>query len=160
MQVTSLRYNLYLADFNQIVLEVQSLFKAELLKHNILTYDSLPKQDYLKIIRYFTLSTLFKEYAKLDNKKNTIFWINKDNCDTDILNFIKEVKKCFPILLFITDKPYETVLTNKNTADYTEITTELKEFRYSIDYSDYSFNKIKRFCEKNELETLVSSFKP
>lgn len=160
MQVLPLKYNLYLTDFNQIELEVHTLFKAELLKHNILTYDSLPKQDYLKLVHYFTLSTLFKKYAELEHKKNTIFWINKESCNVDILNFINEIKKCFPILLYVTNKPYKTALISKNTAEYTEVTTELKEFRYSIDYSKYSFNKIKRFCTKNGLEALISSFKP
>jgi hypothetical protein len=160
MQLKELKYNLYLADFNQIESEAQALFKAELLKYNITTYDSLPKKDYLKLVHYFTLSTLLKEYSNLEYKKNTIFWINKDTCNTDILNFIKEVKKCFPILLYITSKQYSSVLTDKNTAEYTEITTELKEFRYSIDYSRYSFNKIKRFCTKNGLESLLNSFKP
>jgi hypothetical protein len=160
MQLKELKYNLYLADFNQIESEAQALFKAELLKYNITTYDSLPKKDYLKLVHYFTLSTLLKEYSNLEYKKNTIFWINKNTCNTDILNFIKEVKKCFPILLYITSKQYSSVLTDKNTAEYTEITTELKEFRYSIDYSKYSFNKIKRFCTKNGLESLLNSFKP
>jgi len=159
MQLKELKYNLYLADFNQIESEAQALFKAELLKYNITTYDSLPKKDYLKLVHYFTLSTLLKEYSNLEYKKNTIFWINKDTCNTDILNFIKEVKKCFPILLYIASKQYSSVLTDKNTAEYTEITTELKEFRYSIDYSRYSFNKIKRFCTKNGLESLLNSFK-
>ena len=78
----------------------------------------------------------------------------------DILPFIKEVKKCFPILLYITSKPYKTALVDKNTAEYTEVTTELKEFRYSIDYSKYSFNKIKRLCTKFGIENLASVFKP
>jgi len=160
MQVLPLNYNLYLADFSIIESEVQSLFKAELLKYNITTYDSLPKQDYLKLIHYFTLSTLLKEYANIEHKKNTIFWINKETCHADILTFAKEVKKCFPILLYVTNKPYKTALVDKNTAEYLELTTELKEFRYSIDYSKYSFNKIKRFCTKNGLEALVSTFKP
>jgi len=160
MQLKELKYNLYLADFNQIESEAQALFKAELLKYNIITYDSLPKQDYLKLVHYFTLSTLLKEYSKLEHKKNTIFWIDKNTCNTDILNFAKEIRKCFPILLYITDKPYKTAYADKNTAEYTEITTELKEFRYSIDYSKYSFNKIKRFCTKFGLEALTALFKP
>jgi hypothetical protein len=160
MQVQPLKYNLYLTDFTQIESEILRLFKAELLKYNITTYDSLPKQDYLKLVHYFTLSTLLKEYAELKNKKNTIFWIDKTTCNTDILIFLKEIKKCFPILLYITSKPYKTALNDKNTAEYTEVTTELKEFRYSIDYSKYSFNKIRRFCTKFGLEPLLSAFKP
>jgi len=160
MQILTLKYNLYLVNFAEIESEVQALFRAELLKYNILTYDSLPRKDYLKLIHYFTLSTLFKEYAKLEHKKNTIFWINKAECSPDILTFIKEIKKCFPILLYVTSKPYKTIVTDKNTAEYTEITTELKEFRYSIDYSKYSFNKIKRFCAKYELDGLLTAFKP
>ena len=159
MRVLPLKYSLYLADFTDIESVAQALFKSELQKYNVITYDSLPRQDYLKLIHYFTLSTLFKEYAKLENKKNTIFWINKNICNTDILMFIKEVKKCFPILLYITDRTYDSVLTKENTAEYTEVTTELKEFRYSIDYSKYSFNKIKRFCTKNGLESLLNQFK-
>jgi len=149
MQVLPLKYNLYLANFVQVELEIQALFKAELLKYNITTYDSLPKQDYIKLIRYFTLSTVFKKYAELEHKKNTIFWINKNTCNADILTLVKEIKRCFPILFYITDKPYESVLIGKDTAEYLEITTKLKEFRYSIDYGKFSFNKIKRFCVKN-----------
>jgi len=160
MQVLPLKYNLYLADFTIIESEIQNLFKAELLKYNILTYDSLPKQDYRKLVHYFTLSTLLKEYSELEHKKNTIFWINKETCNADILTFLKEVKKCFPILLYITNKSYSSVLIGKDTAEYTEITTELKEFRYSVDYSKYSFNKIKRFCTKNGIESLLTAFKP
>jgi hypothetical protein len=135
------------------------LFKTELLKYNITTYDSLPRQDYLKLVHYFTLSTLLKEYTESEHKKNTIFWINKETCNADILTFIKEVKKCFPILLYIINKPYKMALIDKNTAEYVEITTELKEFRYSMDYSKYSFNKIKRFCSKNGLEMFLDTFK-
>ena len=159
MQVLPLKYNLYLADFTIIESEIQNLFKAELLKYNILTYDSLPKQDYRKLVQYFTLSTLLKEYSELEHKKNTIFWINKETCNADILTFLKEVKKCFPILLYITNKPYSSVLIGKDTAEYLEITTKLKEFRYSIDYGKFSFNKIKRFCVKNGLESLLTTFK-
>ena len=160
MQVLPLKYNLYLADFTVIESEIQSLFKKELNKHNIQTYDRLPRGDYLKLVHYFTLSTLFKEYAELEYKKDTVFWINKETCNTDILTFIKEVKKVFPILLYITNKPYDITLFNKKTAEYTEITTELKEFRYSIDYSKYSFNRIKHFCIKNGLDSLIKTFKP
>jgi hypothetical protein len=160
MQVKELKYNIYITDFTQIESEVQSLFKAELLKYNITTYDSLPKQDYLKLMHYFTLAALFKVYAKLEYKKNTIFWINKETCNPDILIFIKEIKKCFPILLYVTNKPYRTALVDKDTAEYTEVTTVLKEFRYSMDYSKFSFNKIKRFCTKFDLLNLLSTFKP
>jgi len=160
MQLLPLKYNLYLADFKEIESVALQLFKSELLKYNIQTYDSLPRKDYLKLVHYFTLSTLLKEYAELEHKKNTIFWINKEECNMDILILLKEIKKCFPILLYITNKPYRTTLIDKNTAEYTEITTLLKEFRYSIDYSKYSFNKIKRFCTKNGLESLLTAFKP
>jgi len=159
MQVLPLKYNLYLADFTIIESEILHLFKNELTKYNITTYDSLPRKDYLKLVHYFTLSTLFKKYAELEHKKNTIFWIDKTTCNMDILIFLKEVKKCFPILLYVANKPYNSILIGKDTAEYTEITTELKEFRYSIDYSSYSFNKIKRFCAKFGLETLISTFK-
>jgi hypothetical protein len=103
---------------------------------------------------------LFKNYAELEHKKDTVFWINREICNTDILIFIKEIKKVFPILLYITNKPWDITLFNKKTAEYTEITTELKEFRYSIDHSKYSFNRIEHFCIKNGLETLIKTFKP
>ena len=117
MQVIALKYDLYLADFATIELEIQSLFKKELNKYNIHTYDSLPRGDYLKLIRYFTLSTLFKNYAELEHKKDTVFWINREICNTDILIFIKEIKKVFPILLYITNKPWDITLFNKKTAE-------------------------------------------
>lgn len=154
-----LKYNLYLINFQEIEIEILNSFQKELLSLNIQTYDSLPKQDYLKLVHYFTLVNIFKSYTELEHKKNTIFWIDKQTCNPDILNFVEEIKRSFPILLYVTDKPFKMALANKNTAEYTEVTTELKEFRYSIDFSKYSFNKVKRFCTKFGMESLLTSFK-
>lgn len=155
MKIQELKYNLFLVDFKDVESDIQKQLKKELEKYGILTYDSLPRKDYLQLIRYFSLLTICKHYRSLEHKRNTIFYINEKETSEDILNFVKEIKKYFPLLLYITTEQYNL----KDTAVQTEITLKLKEFRYSLDYSKYSFNKIKKFCKKNKLENLIEDFK-
>ena len=155
MKIQELKYNLYLADFKEVEQEIFHLLKLELDKFGIITYEDLPRADYIKLLKYFTLSTICKNYSELQHKRNTIFYVNSVTTNTDILKFVKEIKKQFPILLYITEEQ----LTGNDPAVYTEITLKLKEFRYSIDYSKYSFNKIKKFCTTNKLDSLVADFK-
>lgn len=155
MKIQELKYNLYLADFKEVEQEIFHLLKLELDKFGIITYEDLPRVDYIKLLKYFTLATVCKNYSKLQHKKNTIFYVNSATTNTDILKFVKEIKKRFPILFYITEEQ----LASNDPAVHTEIILKLKEFRYSIDYSKYSFNKIKKFCKANDLESLTEGFK-
>jgi len=156
MKVVDLKYNLYLVDFTQVELEILQSLKKELDKYGLLTKEDLPRADYIKLVNYFTLHGICKTYSELQNKKNTIFYLNSSKVDADILIFIKEIKKYFPIPVYIGTSPWQTA----DPAVKTEITIKLKEYRYSIDYSKYSFNKIKKFCNKFGLDSLVAAFKP
>lgn len=159
MKILALKYNLYLVDFSQIELKIQKLFKLELDKYGFTSYEELPRGDYIRLLRYFTLSTLCKTYNSLPNKKNTIFFVNQETISADILSFLKDVKKAFPFLLYVTSETYKDIDNTDNTALNTEITIKLIELRYGTDYSKFSFNKIKRFCKQYELENLISDFK-
>ena len=156
MKVIDLKYNLYLVDFTQVELEILQSLKKELDRYGLLTKEDLPKADYIKLVNYFTLYSVCKTYSELQNKKNTIFYLNSSKVDADILKFVLEIKKYFPISLYIGTSPWDS----SDPAVKTEITMKLKEFRYSIDYSKYSFNKIKKFCNKSGLDSLITAFKP
>lgn len=155
MKIQELKYNLYLIDFKQTELEIQNQIKKELERYGVMAFDAIPRKDYLQLIRYFTLSTLCKHYNTLPHKKNTIFYILEQNTDKDILKFVKDLKKYFPFPLYITDEYYDT----SDNASTTEITLKLKEFRYSSDFSSLSYNKIRKFCKDNNLESLTLDFK-
>ena len=155
MKIHELKYNLYLVNFSDVEREILISIKSELDKFGVLSYEDIPRSDYLKLINYFTLSVICKTYANLPHKKNTIFYIIEKETNLDILKFVKEIKKYFPFLLYITELQY----TSNDPAVHTEITLRLKEFRYEIDYSKYSFNKIKKFCKVNQLENLILDFK-
>ena len=155
VKIQELKYNLYLVDFNEVEHEILSNLKKELDRLGILTTEDLPQSDYNKLLHYFTLFTLCKAYNSLEHKKYTIFYVNESVVNIAVLKFIKEIKKYFPFLLYITNTPYNL----QDTAVKTEITQSLKEFRYSIDFSKYSFNKIKKYCIKSGLDNLVTSFK-
>jgi uncharacterized protein YerC len=159
MKILALKYNLYLVDFSQIELDIQKQFKIELDRYGFTTYEELPKKDYTRLLRYFTLSTLCKAYNTLPNKKNTIFFVNQELISVNILSFLKDVKKVFPFLLYFTSEAYRDISNPYESALNTEITIKLIELRYSTDHSKFSFNKIKRFCKENELENLISDFK-
>lgn len=156
MKVQELKYNLYLIDFLQVEDQIQIQFKTELEKYGVLAYDMLPKQDYLQLLRYFTLFTVCKVYKNLTHKKNTILYVNSKTSNPDILKLVKEIKKVFPFLIYITEDTRDV----SDPAVLTEITYILKEFRYSVDLDCYSFSKIKKYCQKNKLDNLIADFKP
>ena len=156
MKVEELKHNLYLVDFAQVEREILYSIKKEIDKYGILTLEDLPKSDYTKLINYFTLFWVCKVYNDIQNKKNTIIFVNELTVDPDILKFIKEIKKHFPILLYTTKMQWDSI----EPAVKTEITIRLKEFRYGIDFSKYSFNKIKKFCNKFGLDSLIAAYKP
>ena len=82
--------------------------------------------------------------------------MNQDSTNKDVLQFLKEIKKYFPIPIYLT----QDIFIDQDPAIYLEITLKVKEFRYSLDYSKYSFNKIKKFCKLYNLESLTTDFKP
>jgi len=156
MKIQEIKYNLYLIDFAEVEKEILYQLKAELDRHGVLSYEDLPKTDYLKLVNYFTLFCVCKSYKNLQHKRNTIYYVETTRTNPDVLRFVKDIKKFFPLLIYITTDQF----TKEDNAVYTEITLKLKEFRYSFDYSKYSFNKIKKFCIKNKLEGLIIDFKP
>lgn len=156
MKIEELKYNLYLVDFAQVEHEIFQSLKKEIDKYGILTVEELPKTDYTKLLNYFTLFWICKIYRENQNKKNTIFFVSEINTNSDILKFVKEIKKNFPILLYITKTPWNS----NDPAVKTEITMKLKEFRYKVDFSKFSFNKIKKFCNKFGMEQLIFAYKP
>lgn len=156
VKIQELKYNLYLVDFNQVEREVHVSIKKELDKIGAITIEDIPKQDYTKLLNYFTLFHVCKLHSSLEHKKNTIFYVYELGTDSEILKFIKEIKKYFPILFYFTKDVHDL----NDLAVKTEITQSLKEFRYSIDFSKYSLNKIKKFCIKSGLESLFLTYKP
>lgn len=156
MKIQELKYNLYLIDFSQVEQEVHVSIKKELDKIGAITLEDIPKQDYIRILNYYTLYYVCKLHSSLEHKKNTIFYVYEPNTDSEILKFVKEIRKYFPILFYITKELHNL----NDTAVKTEITQSLKEFRYSIDFSKYSLNKIKKFCQKSGLESLFLTYKP
>ena len=139
MKIQELKYNLYLVDFAEVEHEILYSLKRELDRLGVMSIEDIPKKDYLKLLKYFTLYSICKGYSMLENKKNTVFFVHTPSTNTDILSFVKEIKKNFPILLYLSSDTF--IL--KDQAVYTEITLKIKEFRYGIDYSKFSFNKIK-----------------
>jgi hypothetical protein len=156
VKIQELKYNLYLVDFTEVEQLILVSLKAELDKLGAITIEDLPKQDYLRLLNYFTLYHVCKLHSSFEHKKNTIFYVNETELNPNVLKFVKEVKKYFPIPFYLS----KDVPNLNNTAVKTEITQSLKEFRYSLDYSKYSLNKIKKFCLKFELESLYSTYKP
>jgi len=155
VHIQELKYNLYLVNFKEIEQEILRSLKLELDRYGIHTYEDLPKADYNNLLKYFTLQTLCKVYNSFAHKKNTIMMVECKNTDYNILKFLKDVKKYFPFLLYFTEDTYNM----QDPAVYTELTYKLKEFRYSLDYSEYSYKKIKTFCKTNKLEALITDFK-
>lgn len=156
MKIRELKYNLYLVDFADIEKNIFDSVKKEFIKFGIVSYEEIPRKDYVKLLQYFTLQCVCKAYNGLNNKKNTIFFVNTDVVDQGVVEFTKEIKKHFPIMLYHTTQP----LSYDDPAVLQEITLNLKEYRYSLDYSKYSFNKIKKFCKKYDLESLLADLKP
>ena len=155
MKVQELKYNLYLVNFADVEREILQSVKKEFDKFGIISYEEIPKKDYVKLLQYFTLQTVCKTYNSLNHKKNTIFFTESQCCNREIVEFLKEIKKYFPIPIYISTE----LVDMSDPAVAQEITLKLKEFRYSIDYSRFSFVKIKRFCKKHELESLTTDFK-
>ena len=156
MKIEELKYNLYLVDFIQVEQEILHSLKKEIDKYGILAIEDLPKPDYTRLLNYFTLFWVCKVHNEAQNKKNTIIFINELTTSPDILKFVREIKKHFPILLYVTKLQWD----GTEPAVKTEITMKLKEFRYSVDFSKFSFNKIKKFCHKFGLDSLISAYKP
>lgn len=155
MKIKELKYNLYLINFAEVEKEILYLLKIELDKYGINSYEDLPKTDYTRLLKYYTLLTICKTYNGLNHKKNTLWYVDRYTTNPDILKFVLEIKKYFPIPLY-TDK---LDINSTDQAVQTEITLNLKEFRYSFDYCKYSFTKIKKFCKENELDSLLTGFK-
>ena len=155
MKIQELKYNLYLVDFAEVELKVLTDLKTELNRLGIIALDDLPRTDYSKLLHYFTLLTLCQAYNSFEHKKNTIFYVYEPITNVHVLKFLKEIKKYFPFLIYTTKDIHNL----QDLAVKTELTQSLKEFRYSIDFSKYSFNKIKKYCIKSGLNNLVSSFK-
>lgn len=156
MKVQELKYNLFLIDFTEIEKIIFDSLKKEFIKFGIASYEDIPRKDYIKLLHYFTLQSVCKAYNNLHNKKNTIFLISESKIDKEISKFTKEIQKHFPVPLYHTSETYDF----SDIASIQELTLNLKEYRYSIDYSKYSFNKIKKFCKTYELESLLSDLKP
>jgi hypothetical protein len=155
LPIQELKYNLYLVEFTEIENIVLSDLKNELLKFGFLTYEDLPRKDYLKLLQYFTLHNLCKAHRALPHKKNTIFYLNKKQCNQDIVKFIEEARKYFPIPVYVTTDSYF----KNDPGVYSEISLKVKEYRYSIDFSKFSFSRIKKFCKTYELDNFITDFK-
>ena len=155
MQIQELKYNLYLLNFKSVEQEILKSLKLELDRFGVHSFEDLPRVDYINLLKYFTLQTLCKTHNSFTHKKNTIILVESKNTNTDVLKFVKNVKKYFPFLLYITEDTHNM----QDPAVYTELTYKLKEFRYSMDYSKLSYKKIKSFCVDNKLEALLTDFK-
>ncbi len=156
MKIHQLKHNLCLVEFKDIEEVVFSSVKKEFEKIGINSFEEIPRKDYIKLLQYFTLQHICKLYNSFQNKKNTIIFVNQDSTNKDVLQFLKEIKKYFPIPIYLT----QDIFIDQDPAIYLEITLKVKEFRYSLDYSKYSFNKIKKFCKLYNLENLTTDFKP
>jgi hypothetical protein len=158
MKPVALPYNLVVVDFSEIEGEILGSLRVLFDSYGINGGLSIPKKDYLNFFRYFTLKIVCSHYNELNNRKNTIFFVEEDNTSTEVLNSITEISKILPIPIFITKDRYNTLLDN-NTAEYKDLTIRIKEYRYSIDFSKYSFNKINRFYKKHGLDRLLTDVK-
>lgn len=158
MKLLKLQNGLSVIDFKIVEDEILHTLTKEFRKLGIIAYDDIPRKDYSLLLKYYTLYTICKTQSKVENKRNTIFFIEPDKVHKDIFGFIKDIQKVLPIPMFFSETPYNTLISD-NTAEYKETSSLIKDYRYNMDYSKYSFNKIKLFCKKHKLNSLLEDFK-
>ena len=158
MNPVVLPYNLTAVSFSDLESKILGSIKLEFEKFGINAHDDIFKKEYQNFFRYYTLKIVCGYYNEIKNKKSTILFVEEECISQDILSAVKEISKILPIPIFITKDRYVTLL-DKNTAEYKDLTIRIKEYRYSIDYSKYSFNKINRFYRKHGLDMLLDGIK-
>ena len=158
MKPVALPYNFTVIDFSEIEEEILGNLRVLFDSYGINGSLSIPKKDYLNFFRYFTLKIVCSHYNELKNRKNTIFFVEEENISSEVLAAVTEISKILPIPIFITKDRYTTLFDNQ-TAEYKDLTIRIKEYRYSIDFSKYSFNKINRFYKKHGLDKLLTDVK-
>lgn len=158
MSSVTLPYNLTVINFLNLEGEILGNLRVLFDKYGIDYKELIVKKDYINFFRYFTLKTVCTHYNEAKNKKNTVFFVEEDCISAEILKTVKELSKILPIPIYITKDRYITLL-NKDTAEYKDLTIRIQEYRYSIDFSKYSFNKINRFYKKHGLDALLEEVK-
>jgi hypothetical protein len=137
---------------NLTVVDVESF--AELVYkeyyHERVSYGlSLSDRDADKLLLYYIAKNVFKTLQELDNRKNVIFYTNSNtHIEISFKRVFAKLCKVFPILHYTNTLDFSCLQDNK--AAGFELSTLIKDYRFSFDFNKFTNRKMKTFLDKHK----------
>ena len=148
MRIQKIAYGLTVVDVETFANEVFRGYYHDLTH----TYGfEIADKDSDKLLLYHTLSNLISLLKEQDNRKNVIFYINASvHIEARFLKAFVKICKVFPVLHYTNTLDYNCL--DQNSGCCEELSTLIKECRYSFDFNKYPQRKMNAFLEKYKIK--------
>jgi hypothetical protein len=111
-------------------------------------------KDANKLLLFHTLNRLINYFKGVDNRKNTVFYINTEiigpRMEHRFLKVFKTICKVFPVVCYSSALDFNCL--EQNSGCNEELATLIKEYRFNFDFNKFSPRKMKTFLDKYQIK--------
>ena len=145
MRLQKIALNLMVVDVETFAELVYKEYYHERVSYGL----TLTDRDSDKLMLYYTAKNSFKVLQESDNRKNIIFYTNSNShIENRFKKTFAKLCKVFPILHYTNTLDFSCLQDNK--AAGFELSTLIKDYRFSFDFNKFTDRKMKTFLDKHK----------